>query len=140
MNFTVNVADWDKDQEQIKLVRQTVFIEEQKVPEDLEWDGLDEQCIHLLARDADNNAIGTARLLPHGHIGRMSVMKAWRGKGVGKALLNMLCTLARQQNVSQMHLSAQVQAQPFYEKLGFIGHGDTYIDAGIPHRRMTKDL
>ncbi|HDK37659.1 MAG TPA: GNAT family N-acetyltransferase, partial [Thiolapillus brandeum] len=89
-SFSIRLANWHQDAEALSLVRKKVFVEEQQVPVELEWDGQDPQCLHLLAEDAGGNPIGTGRLLPDGHIGRMAVLKEWRGKGIGFALLRQL--------------------------------------------------
>jgi predicted GNAT family N-acyltransferase len=89
-SFTVRLANWQADQSAVSSIRETVFIHEQHVPIELEWDQFDEDCLHLLALDADGRPIGTARLLQDGLIGRMAVLKEWRGHGVGTALLKYL--------------------------------------------------
>ena len=86
--------------------------------------------------DRDGNPIGTGRLLPDGHIGRMAVLREWRGRGVGTALLRALMEEGRKQGFERLILAAQVQAMPFYEKEGFVAEGDVFDDAGIPHRNM----
>ncbi len=135
-NFRLRPARWPQDQAALRQVRETVFVREQKVPPELEWDGLDDQCLHMLAEDRDGNPIGTGRLLPDGHIGRMAVLREWRGRGVGSALLGALMEEGRKRGFETMILAAQVQAMPFYEKAGFVAEGDVFDDAGIPHRNM----
>ncbi len=135
-DFQLRLARWPQDQAALRHVRETVFVREQKVPLDLEWDGLDDQCLHMLAEDRDGNPIGTGRLLPDGHIGRMAVLREWRGRGVGSALLRALMEEGRKQGFDTMILAAQVQAMPFYEKAGFVAESDVFDDAGIPHRNM----
>ncbi|HIE55956.1 MAG TPA: GNAT family N-acetyltransferase, partial [Chromatiaceae bacterium] len=103
--FTIRPARWPEDEEQLRLVREKVFVVEQKVPLELEWDGLDSQCLHLLAEDDQGDPIGTARLLPDGHIGRMAVLKPWRGRGVGTALLNALMQEGRRRGLSVLLLN-----------------------------------
>src|SRR5688500_4546635 len=88
--FIVRPATWSADRERLRAIRRAVFIEEQGVPEALEWDGLDEQCQHALALGPGDVVIGTGRLTPDAHIGRMAVARAWRGKGVGSAILQSL--------------------------------------------------
>ncbi|WP_457674600.1 GNAT family N-acetyltransferase [Thiolapillus sp.] len=134
--FTLRLARWPEDRDALRLVRETVFVREQKVPLELEWDGIDDQCLHMLAEDRDGNPIGTGRLLPDGHIGRMAVLREWRGRGVGTALLRALMEEGRKQGFERLILAAQVQAMPFYEKEGFVAEGDVFDDAGIPHRNM----
>ena len=135
-DFRLRLARWPQDQAALRQVRETVFVREQKVPLELEWDGLDDQCLHMLAEDRDGNPIGTGRLLPDGHIGRMAVLREWRRRGVGSALLRALMEEGRKQGFETMILAAQIQAMPFYEKAGFVAEGDVFDDAGIPHRNM----
>jgi len=134
--FTVREVKWEQAGEQLRAIRECVFIREQGVPEDMEWDGLDAECIHLLAKTAQGDAIGTVRLLADGHIGRMAVLKEWRGKGVGRALLLRTIELARDMGLRRVVLNAQTTALGFYEKAGFTASGGEFMDAGIPHYRM----
>lgn len=137
--FSVHRADWTRDRDALHRIRTRVFVEEQNVPPTLEWDGLDEQCLHMLA--ISNNApIGTGRLTPDGHIGRMAVLAEWRGHGVGKALLESLMRAAIERGDTNCQLNAQVTAIGFYKRFGFSAHGETFMDAGIPHRKMTLEL
>ncbi len=124
----------------IKTVREQVFIQEQQVPEELEWDRHDAKAIHIVAYDTHDQVIGTARLLADGHIGRMAVLEPWRKQGVGSAMLTKLLLLAQQQNLSTVFLHAQTSAVGFYECHGFRTLGEEFMDAGIPHRYMEKDL
>lgn len=129
-------ADWGADAERLIAVRRQVFVREQQVPEALEWDGLDTEARHLLAEDADGAAIGTARLLPSGQIGRMAVLADHRRRGVGRALLQELLRIAEVEGHARLFLNAQVSALPFYASLGFEAEGEVFDEAGIPHRRM----
>lgn len=140
--FTVKIADWDvaADRSACEGLRLAVFVEEQHVPEHEEWDGHDEQALHVLARDADGVAVGTGRLLPDGRIGRMAVAKSWRARGVGSAILRELIRQAHERGHSSAVLSSQVHAIPFYERFGFVAEGMEYDDAGIPHRTMRLSL
>ncbi|WP_347267798.1 GNAT family N-acetyltransferase [Paracoccus sp. (in: a-proteobacteria)] len=121
-------------------IRRAVFIVEQNVPEAEEWDDRDEAAIHLLARDAEGRAIGTARILILGNtgkIGRVAVLKEARGLGIGAALIRAaLAELRAMHDISRAKLGAQTHAIGFYEKLGFVAYGPVYDDAGIPHRDM----
>ena len=137
-DFQIVVATWKDQADVLCQIRRTVFIEEQNVPEELEWDGLDESCQHLLALDNNNNAIGTGRLCEHGHIGRMAVIKDWRGKGVGGALLKKFIDIAQKTGTLKLVLNAQISAAGFYARYGFSVEGDEFMDAGIPHLRMTR--
>ncbi|PZP57183.1 MAG: GNAT family N-acetyltransferase [Azospira oryzae] len=138
--YTVRLVSWDAAQASLAAVRRAVFIDEQRVPEALEWDGLDPRCVHALAEDAEGRPIGTARLLPDGHIGRMAVLQSWRRKGVGGALLCAMLSEARRRGLRVVHLHAQVHAVPFYERCGFAREGETFLEAGIPHVRMVRNL
>lgn len=138
--FTVRPVGWDTHHEELYAIRRTVFIEEQNVPEELEWDEIDERCYHVLAFAADGTPIGTGRLLLDGHIGRMAVLKAWRGKGVGSAILKMLLVLAQKEGFESVRLHAQTHAVDFYAKHGFKAAGKKFMEAGIPHRKMTIKL
>jgi predicted GNAT family N-acyltransferase len=113
---------------------------EQGVPLDLEWDGIDAECAHVLAYNDDNLAIGTGRLLPDGHIGRMAVSEPWRHRGVGSALLRELMAIAKERGMQEVVLNAQIQASAFYERHGFVAEGESFLDAGIPHLRMRRPL
>ncbi len=136
----VELVDWSRAEQVIRPVRITVFIHEQSVPEELEWDGLDSHCAHALAWNEAGEAIGTARMQTNGTIGRMAVLKAWRGRGAGRALLEALLDLAFRQKLNRVTLSAQTHAIGFYERAGFRAVGDLFLDAGIPHRKMEKAL
>jgi predicted GNAT family N-acyltransferase len=131
---------WRESGPQLALIRETVFIREQNVPIELEWDGLDEDCLHVLATDTQNNPIGCARFTRGGHIQRMAVLKEWRNRGVGSAILSALLEHARSHGFSGVELSAQTQAIPFYRRFGFVEEGGTYMDAGIPHVTMRLPL
>ena len=134
--FSIRLADWHVDQVLLSGVRRTVFIQEQGIPEALEWDEDDAIATHILALDIDGNAVGTARLLADGYIGRVAVLKNWRGKGVGSGLLKYLIILNKNKGGRAAQLSAQVRAMPFYARHGFVAEGATYLDADIPHRMM----
>ncbi len=134
--FTVEIVDWSSEQARLSGIRTEVFINEQQVPPGLEWDGLDESAIHLLALNADGKAIGCARILEPNIIGRMAVCKAWRRNGVGEALIATAIRLCRQCGHGPIRLSAQTHAIPFYERAGFRVCSEEYPDAGIPHRDM----
>lgn len=134
--FTVTLTDWGRHAHELVPIRRTVFIEEQRVPESIELDGEDGDCVHALARAADGEPIGTGRLLPSGQIGRMAVLPAWRGRGVGAALLEALVQEAVRRGLN-CHLNAQTHALDFYTRAGFRPEGEEFMEAGIPHRRMT---
>lgn len=138
--FIVRIASWRDDRAALAELRRQVFIVEQGVPESMEWDAADAACIHALAHDMTGLPIGTGRLLSDSHIGRMAVIPAWRRHGVGSAVLDFLIESARQRGHEAVHLNAQTHALDFYIRHGFIAHGDEFMDAGIPHRKMTLKL
>ncbi len=133
---TLRLADWQKDQAAIKAVRTSVFIDEQNIPQDLEWDEHDEHSFHLLTLTAAGEAIATGRLQRDGKIGRIAVLAHWRRQGIASAVVGRLVDLARQQAIATPYLYAQVSALPLYEKHGFVSTGDTFPEAGIPHIKM----
>ena len=133
----VRVADWQKDNAEIRRIREAVFIIEQSVPPELEWDADDDSAAHFLALEGDF-PIGTARLLPDGQIGRVSVLKDWRGLKVGDALMQAVIGEAEKRGLKQLMLSAQVQATAFYERLGFSIVSEEFLEAGIPHVDMVR--
>lgn len=139
MNLVVEEVTWAEACAPLSAIRKKVFMEEQQVPPELEWDGEDDTARHLLAR-LDGAPVGCARMLPNGHIGRMAVQLAHRKQGVGHALLVRLLAMAGEAGLKQVVLNAQVTAVPFYAAHGFAAHGKEFMDAGIPHRRMTRTL
>ena len=138
-DFLIQEVPWKAAESQLREIRQQVFIAEQQVPVELEWDGLDESAIHLLAFDAQC-PIGCARILEGGVIGRMAVLKGYRGKGLGMALLHAAIDSCRQRGWHHISLSAQTHAIPYYERAGFKVCSGEYLDAGIPHRDMQLEL
>jgi len=121
-------------------IREQVFIREQGVPSDLEWDGLDQDAVHLLAVTPSQQAVGTIRILNDGHIGRMAVLDEWRNRGIGSQLLKQILDVARQRGLEQVFLAAQTTAVDFYTRYGFIPEGDVFLDAGIEHQNMRLTL
>jgi predicted GNAT family N-acyltransferase len=138
--FTIRTMLWREALPLARPVREKVFIDEQRVPRDLEWDEWDEASDHAVAFDAAGNAIGTARLLPDGRIGRMAVLKQWRRQGVGAALLGAMLDRARDRSMARVVLHAQTQAGGFYRRFGFSERGAEFLEAGIPHVEMTLEL
>jgi len=134
--ITIEPADWVTDRAAIESVRRSVFIEEQRVPESEEWDEADPLCRHVLAFSENRDAVGTGRLDADGKIGRVAVLKQYRGAGVGSLLMHYLVTLAGESGVREVYLNAQTAALKFYEGLGFRAEGPEFDEAGIPHRRM----
>ena len=138
--FHVQVADFEDDHAALRRVRDEVFLLEQQVPPDIEADALDPRCRHVLARDKAGAPIGTARLSPDGRIGRMAVLQPWRHRGVGAAMLQTLLDLARAHRMAVVELHAQVDAIGFYERFGFAVEGEEFLEAGIRHRHMRREL
>jgi predicted GNAT family N-acyltransferase len=135
-DFYVEPASWDIDRDAIAAIRTEVFIHEQRVPEDEEFDDDDPSASHFLARDNDGVVLGTARLTKGGRIGRMAVLKAWRGRGVGEALLRNCIEVARLGSLPEITLAAQTHAIGFYQRQGFEAYGDEFDEVEIPHRWM----
>ena len=138
--FRIELMSWGEAREQASRIRFRVFVQEQGVPREIELDDQDAQCVHALAFDEKGLAIGTGRLLPDAHIGRMAVLEEHRRHGVGTLLLNRLIEAARQRGERQVLLSAQVHAAAFYRRHGFEPMGEIYEEAGIPHRAMRKSI
>lgn len=133
----VRLAHWQKDHLELRRIREAVFIAEQAVPAELEWDDEDIEAVHFLAMEGDY-PIGTARLLADGQIGRVSVLKDWRGLKVGDALMHAAIAEAERRGQGEQKLSAQVHAAAFYQRLGFEIEGEEYLEAGIPHVMMVR--
>ena len=139
----IELVSWAEAAAPLTALRLAVFVEEQGVPPELELDGLDGACRHVVVRGERGEALATARLHRVGdraQIGRMAVLQPWRGRGFGKAMLHALLEEARRQGVARVTLSAQTTALGFYAKAGFEARGPVFIDAGIPHRRMELAL
>lgn len=138
--FTVSMVSWHDGEPLLRAIREAVFIREQNVPEDLEWDGKDEECRHALALSANGDAIGCGRLMPNGHLGRMAVLPPWRDQKVGTAIIEALLAEAGSRGYRQVDVDAQTYAIPFYQKFGFVEHGKEFMDAGMPHKKMKLKL
>jgi predicted GNAT family N-acyltransferase len=138
--FLVRSAEWVADAATLRAIRAEVFVEEQGVAPELEWDDEDEHAWHVLAMNPDGTMVGTGRLLRDGHIGRMAVLRPWRGVGVGAALLAELLRVAQALGLNDLVLHAQTHAIGFYARYGFEPEGETFIEAGIPHRTMRRRL
>jgi len=139
-SFTVSLVPWKDGEPLLKSIRVTVFIKEQGVPAELEWDGLDEGCRHALALSHKGDAIGCGRMLADGHIGRISVLPQWRKQKVGTAIMEALLNYARSHDYKQVDVDAQTYAVPFYRKFDFVEEGETFMDAGLPHIKMRLKL
>jgi predicted GNAT family N-acyltransferase len=136
MTTTLRFGDWAAMQADAKPIRMEVFVQEQNVPADLEMDDRDAACLHAVAYDAAGTPLGTGRLLPDGHIGRMAVLRNARGAGIGGAILKGLMEKARERGDQKVVLSAQTHAAEFYLAHGFAMAGDVFYEAGIPHIEM----
>ena len=134
----VSVAEttWHESAEILTEIRTKVFVEEQRVPPELELDGLDATSFHFLATLSSGETIGTARLLSTGQIGRMAVLQQFRGRGIGAKLLAACIAGAKERGVPRIFLHAQTHAIEFYARFGFVAIGEEFDDAGIPHREM----
>lgn len=135
---TIIRADWSADRAVLTAVRQAVFVHEQQVPPEIELDRHDPACLHVVAIAEGGQAVGTARMTPGGHIGRCAVLKEWRGRGIGSRLVRRLVDIANERGLRSVHLNSQVQAVPFYEKLGFQITGSEFYEANIAHLAMGK--
>lgn len=140
MPFIVREASWSDEGDALRGIRTEVFIQEQSIPPRNEWDALDSACLHVLAIDQDGDPVGTGRLAPDGRIGRMAVLKRWRGKGVGTAILEFLLCEARSHDLNECRLNAQTHALGFYIRRGFEPYGEEFLEGGIPHRSMRRRL
>ncbi|WP_254046966.1 GNAT family N-acetyltransferase [Pusillimonas sp. T2] len=139
-SLTLKMGAWTDLSALAREVRHTVFVIEQSVPESLEIDAFDEVSLHVVVQDTHGRAIGTGRLLPDGHIGRIAVLKPLRGYGIGERMMRALMSAARERGHASVELSAQCHAQSFYERLGFKPQGAPYQEAGITHVFMRCDL
>jgi len=133
---TIRLGDWATLGPHATAIRFEVFVDEQKVPAEIELDDMDAVCLHAVAYDDAGNAIGTGRLLPDGHIGRMAVRQPGRGTGVGGAILTLLLEKARERGDAAVVLNAQTVAAPFYARHGFVQQGEQFEEAGIAHVEM----
>ena len=138
--FTVHLLSWRNGEPLLRKIREEVFIREQGVPPELEWDGLDESSQHVLALSKTGEAIGCGRITRNGHIGRIAVLPAWRGKRIGSAILEALLSYAHSQDYQLVELSAQTHALPLYRRYDFSEVGEVFMDANIPHIKMQLQL
>lgn len=136
----IELLEWIEARECAAPVRFKVFVGEQSVPAEIELDEHDARSVHALARTREGGAVATGRLLPDGHIGRMAVLREWRGKGIGGRILEALAGEAKRRGLSEAVLSAQAHAIEFYERHGFQAEGPEYMEAGIAHRLMRRAL
>lgn len=133
-------AAWERDRASLERVRRCVFVEEQGVPEAEEWDAADRDAHHVLAEDANRDAVGTGRLEATGKIGRIAVLPPHRGGGLGSAIVRHLVNQATELGYARVYLHAQAAATGFYERLGFRAEGPVFDEVGIPHVRMNLGI
>ncbi|MEJ2133066.1 MAG: GNAT family N-acetyltransferase [Gammaproteobacteria bacterium] len=138
--YQIIEAKWDKHEEVLKHIRRRVFVEEQQIPTDIEFDAEDEQATHLVAVDDARNCVGAARLLPSGQIGRMAVLSPHRGNGVGRMLLDAALERARADGQYGVFVHSPETVSAFFEKAGFIAVGTPFDESGTPHVKMTQEL
>jgi len=140
----VRVGTWDELGREAQSIRTAVFVEEQKIPAEMEWDAADAACLHAVAYNRLGMALATGRLLEHApgvaRVGRMAVLQALRGSGVGGAVLHALTAAARERGEHQLLLHAQASAVAFYRRAGFTARGAAFEEAGIPHQEMVRSL
>ncbi len=138
-HIKIRLADWNNpdDKKNLSSIRRSVFIEEQEVPESLEWDEDDNSAKHYLVFYKDK-AIAGSRLKPDGQIGRMAVLLNYRNNGIGSALLQFILKNIETTSLNQIFLHAQTTAIKFYERQDFICQGEIFYEANIPHRKMLK--
>ena len=139
MNITTIICDYEPHTDDICAIRYDVFVDEQNVPEELEIDGLDDKAKHVLTF-VDGLPIGTGRILSDGHIGRVAVLKNYRGLGIGKSIMKELVKCAQDLSLEKVWLSSQWHAHSFYLDLGFVCVGEIYKEAGINHIKMFRTL
>ena len=131
----VREATWSHDRDSLCKIRLQVFVQEQKVPQSLELDGLDATAVHFLAL-VNDSPIGTSRLLPSGQIGRMAVLSPYRNQGIGGKLLHATIARALDLGYASIFLHAQLSAADFYLRHGFQPFGDPFEEADILHQAM----
>jgi len=132
---TSRIANWKDDKEVLSAIRHQVFVQEQSVPEEMEWDDYDESSTHYLAT-MNNRVVAVARLKPDGQLGRMAVLSESRHQGIGSSLLHFILLDIKDKGLSGIYLHAQVSAISFYQKHGFKEDGLVFYEANIAHRQM----
>lgn len=138
--FTIEETSWREAASSLSLVREKVFIAEQRIPRRVELDGRDSESLHVIARLEDDTIIGTGRMLASGHIGHIAVLMPYRRMGVGKALLDKLVELAKSRGLTGVYLDCELESVSFYESQQFQTEGPVFMESGIPHQRMTRSL
>ncbi len=140
-SIDIKTASWHEERSALKDVRVAVFVQEQNVPVEIEMDDRDGQCVHILAKH-NSLHVGTGRIdiQYQGKIGRLAVLKPYRGQGIGLAMMSALEAIAQKAGLTHVWLNAQISAQSFYQKQGYVASGDTFLEADIVHCRMEKSL
>jgi YbgC/YbaW family acyl-CoA thioester hydrolase len=140
----VRLGTWDELGREAQAIRHAVFVREQQIPADLEWDAADSTCVHAVAFNRFGMALGTGRLLRHSpgvaKVGRMAVLQTMRGADIGRALLDALLSCARRRGDHEVMLHAQMSAAGFYIRAGFAIRGVPFDEAGIAHVEMVRAL
>lgn len=139
MTLITREATWSDDKDTLREIRKVVFIQEQNVPKELEWDDRDTECWHVLI-ELDGKAVATGRIDTDGKIGRMAVLKEARGQNIGVAVLDQLKSIARREGITKTYMHAQCHAIDFYLKNGYRAIGDVYDEAGIAHQNAEEIL
>ncbi|PIV15632.1 MAG: GNAT family N-acetyltransferase [Gallionellales bacterium CG03_land_8_20_14_0_80_55_15] len=134
--FTVSLVCWHDGEPLLRQVREAVFVREQGILPELEWDGLDEHCRHALVLTPEGVAIGCGRMRADGHIGRIAVLPKWRKRQVGTAIMEALLDYAQAHDFPQVEVDAQLHAVKFYQRFEFVEEGRVFMDAGLPHLKM----
>ncbi|MEQ1452233.1 GNAT family N-acetyltransferase [Acinetobacter seifertii] len=137
--YKVIADDWEQLEKDAKYIREQVFIQEQGIASEDEWDDFDATAVHFMVYDKEQ-PIATARLLPQHSVGRVAVLMSYRKQGIGKILMQHIIDYARNQKLPYLKLSAQTYVTAFYEALGFNVQGEVYQDCGIPHINMILAL
>tara|TARA_R110002095_G_scaffold214379_1_gene206336 strand:+ start:2262 stop:2702 length:441 start_codon:yes stop_codon:yes gene_type:complete len=139
-SFTITMGNWETVGIFAKPVRLAVFVAEQGVPSSLEIDPLEHIYQHFIVFDAEQKPFATARMSDDGKFGRMAVLRAYRGMGVGRLLLETVCQQASAMGIKSIYCHAQTDATGFYQKNGFLTQGEEFEEAGIAHIKMHKKL
>ena len=137
--MNVTIRSFIEAESDIRFIRDIVFGQEQNVAREVDWDGKDSQSIQVVATD-DDNPVGTGRMQPDGKIGRLAVLDSWRGQGIGQKMLKVLVETAEKEDFQEVFLHAQVHAISFYEKCRFHKDGEEFLEAGIPHVKMARNI
>ncbi|QUX96698.1 GNAT family N-acetyltransferase [Marinomonas sp. CT5] len=136
----VLTSDWNSSKDQLTFVRKQVFIIEQGIDPQDEWDTLDEDAVHFVSFGTTAVPTGVCRLTDSGQISRLAVLPAYRHQGYGEILLNRAVKVAREMGIRKVFLHAQVDVQTFYEKQNFHTDGKVFLEAGKMHIRMERDI